>query len=126
MNSFRKLDPASGSAGGFPLFERSSLPEDVAVDPALQVINRDLALWDGIARRMPRGRRSECDQREITDLARDLRALRDCYVASSHPRIRRALLDEAGSITRRMQALGKRLGVRGLAIRPLDPKDTLH
>ncbi len=129
MSHPRKVDLEPDSRDELPLFESSPAPpsaNDVATDLALQVINRDLALWDGIAVRARVDRRSERDRKAVVDLGRDLRALRDCYLASSHPRVRRALLIEAGAITRRMMALGKRLRVRGLAIRALEFGATVH
>lgn len=126
MNTSRKLDSEPVIDEELPLFEHGPGLADIAIDPDLQVINRALALWDGIVRRVHLDHRSERDQRAIAELGRDLRALRDCYLAASHPRIRRALLDEARSITRRMKSQGRRLRVRGLAIRSLDLDTQLH
>jgi repressor LexA len=42
---------------------------------------------------------------QLRELARDLRALRDCYLETAAPRLRRALLQEANELMRRLRRL---------------------
>lgn len=103
-----------------PLFPEDVLARRAPVegDPALEVIDSDLRIWDGLCRNAQRSARFARRRREIDDLGRDLRSLRNCYVSTRHPRIRSALLKEAGRITRRMKAIGKTLRVSGLDALP--------
>lgn len=81
-------------------------------DP-VAVIDGDLAAWlklCDLAGREPRIRRHE---RALRGLGRDLRALRDYYVAAEHPRVRAELLREAEAVSRRMRSKAKRLRIRG-------------
>ncbi|MGH7803216.1 MAG: hypothetical protein ACREQJ_02635 [Candidatus Binatia bacterium] len=85
-------------------------------DPVV-VIDGDLAAWRKVcdlAVREPRIGRAE---RELRGLGRDLRAVRDFYVASRHPRVRAELLREAGVISRRMRRQARRFRIPGLDIR---------
>lgn len=110
------------AGGELPLFlppAARSEQEEAPIDLAREVIDRDLSLWEGLRRRVEVNPGLRGYQRTITDLGRDLRSLRDCYLAASHPRVRQALLRESGAITRRMKALGKRFRVRGLDVVPV-------
>ena len=92
------------------------LPLFAGADP-VAVIDGDLAAWRKvceIAVREPKIRRHE---RTLRGLGRDLRALRDCYVAARHPKVRAELLREAGAVSRRMRSKVRRLGFPGLEIR---------
>ena len=42
----------------------------------------------------------------LRELARNLRALRDCYLETAAPRLRAALLREAGELIRRLRRFG--------------------
>ena len=64
-------------------------------DLTLHVLEQRLQDADAIART----HRSE----QATDLARSLRSLRDCYLATDVPRLRAALLREAGDVIRRLR-----------------------
>jgi hypothetical protein len=94
-----------------------------AIDLALEIIGRDLALWGALARHAQEDPRLRRDQRMIAELGRDLRSLRDCYLTATHPRVRQALLREAGAITLRMKTVSKRLRIRGMEIRALETDD---
>jgi hypothetical protein len=100
-----------------PLFPER-LPERGAgsLRAAIEVIDRDLAVWEGLVRRAAVDPELAGLRKRLADLSRDLRSLRDCALAASHPRVRQALLHEAGAVTRRMKALGSRLRVRGLDV----------
>jgi hypothetical protein len=83
----------------------SDLVPSCESDPALHAIDDALAAaaaHDGIGRRATR----------VQDLARDLRSLRDCYVETSVPRLRQALLREAqanvATLRRILAAEGRR------------------
>ena len=92
------------------------LPLFAGADP-VAVIDGDLAAWRKVcelAVREPKIRRHE---RTLRGLGRDLRALRDCYVAARHPKVRAELLREAGAVSRRMRSKVRRLGFPGLDIR---------
>lgn len=104
---------AGEAAGGLPLFE-GSLPPPAAGDEALRLLEHDLREWEALVRRISLPGR---DGRRVSDLGRDLRALRDCYEVAHHPRVRRALLEEAGVVAGHMRALGRRLGMRRLDLR---------
>ena len=93
-----------------------SLPLFGGTDP-IAVIDGDLAAWRKVcdlAESEPKFRREEVT---LQGLARDLRALRDYYVAARHPRVRAALLREAGAVSRRMRDKARRLRIRGVNIR---------
>jgi hypothetical protein len=45
---------------------------------------------------------------ELKELAQSLRALHATYVETRHPRLRKALLNEAASIMRQLRAIGRR------------------
>ena len=84
-------------------------------DP-VAVIDGDLAAWRKVcdlADREPRIRRHE---QSLRGLGRDLRALRDYYVAARHPRVRAELLREAEAVSRRMRSKARRLRISGLEI----------
>ncbi|MGH7822448.1 MAG: hypothetical protein ACREQ9_22025 [Candidatus Binatia bacterium] len=104
-----------------PLFEAAhTRPAGPALDVALAVIDRDLAIWEGLRRRAELDPRLGKYRTKVTELGRDLRSLRDCCLLASHPRVRRALLREADAVTRRMRALGSRFRLRGLDTLPLE------
>jgi hypothetical protein len=88
---------------------------DDASAAALRAIERHLEICAALeSRAAPLDR----DRELLRGLARELRGLRDCYEAARHPRVRDALLREAGRIARRMSAVGRRAGIRGLAPLP--------
>jgi hypothetical protein len=88
-----------------PLFEGS--------DP-IAVIDGDLAAWRKVCALAEPKVRREVD---LVGLGRDLRSLRDFYVAARHPRVRAALLREAGKVSRQMRDKARRLRIRGVDIR---------
>jgi hypothetical protein len=47
---------------------------------------------------------------ELKELAQSLRALHATYVETHHPKLRKALLDEAASIMRQLRAIARRTG----------------
>jgi hypothetical protein len=104
-----------------PLFPQDAADAPPSADDGspLALIDWDLRSWEGLCRLARRRARYAPAQPKLDDLGRSLRSIRDCYVASRHPRIRRALLEEAGRITRRMKVMRNDLGVRGFDIRPL-------
>jgi hypothetical protein len=98
-----------------PLFEddRPACLADPAQDP-LAVIEDDLDAWERLCRF------ATLDSHEsdrLRSLGRDLRALRDCFRATGHPRVQQALLREAESVSRRMRNQARRLRIPGAAIR---------
>jgi hypothetical protein len=84
-------------------------PVRPAPAPADDVATLDLSL-EAMARllREAEGRgaeRGRIDAARLRDLARSLRALRDCYLETTTPRLRRALLQEAAALMPRLSRL---------------------
>jgi repressor LexA len=75
------------------------------LDLALRIVQHNLAEWERVAR-PPAGERTA---RDVAELGASLRALHDTYAATENPRLRRALLEEAAKISRRMRAVAARL-----------------
>lgn len=93
-----------------PLFPAAAGRGEPSLDPARRALDRSLARGKELERRAALDPSfSELDRRRLLDLERELRGLRDCYDAARHPRVRRALLDEAARLTRRMKFFGSRL-----------------
>ena len=69
------------------------------LDLTLRVIEQRVGEALGAARAARPGAR-------LRELARNLRALRDCYLETTAPRLRAALLREAGEIIRRLRRFG--------------------
>lgn len=108
-----------------PLFPPTLPTIDVRVetgDSALATLDFDVRAWEKLRGRAERSRTLRGEAPRLAELGRNLKALRDCYATSRHPKVRHALLVEAGAVTRRMRAIGNRMGLHGLAIRVLDPK----
>lgn len=100
-----------GSAPGVE--SRRAPPDEDPVDP-LAIIDDDLDAWERLCRV------AALDSREsdrLRSLGRDLKALRDCFRATGHPRVRQALLREAETVSRRMRSQARRLRIPGSAIR---------
>ncbi|HJQ83451.1 MAG TPA: hypothetical protein VKA21_05205, partial [Candidatus Binatia bacterium] len=69
------------------------------LDLTLRVIEHHLSDAEALASTEPVARRAE----RLRELARGLRSLRDCYLATRVPRLRAALLREAGDLIRRLR-----------------------
>jgi repressor LexA len=70
------------------------------LDLTLRVLEQSVREAEELAGRS--GRRGP----RLTALARDLRGLRDCYLRTTTPRLREALLREAGAVVRRLRRFG--------------------
>jgi len=90
-----------------PLFRDGTGMPERADDAPLEIIRKNLAAWERLERRI--ALRKSDDPRRLHELGRDLRSIRDCYVAASHPRVRRALLCEAARLTRQMKTIAGRM-----------------
>ncbi len=88
------------------------------LDLALRIVQHNLVEWERLVRThvTAGGQRWRA---EAKALAQSLRALYVTYAATESPRLRKALLDEAGRISRRMRAVAARLGWDASEIRPL-------
>jgi len=84
--------------GGAPADNRT-------LDLALRIVQHNLAEWERFA--TPRA--GERPSRDVAELGASLRALHDTYAATENVRLRRALLEEAAKISRRMRAVATRL-----------------
>jgi len=80
---------------------RDAATDRGTLDLTLGLIDRSLRQADRVHAER-RGRTAE----RIRELARALRALRDCYLGTRVPRLRAALLGEAGEILRRLRQFG--------------------
>lgn len=104
----------SSPSEDLPLFS----PEvAVAVADPVGVIEDDLEAWQEVCRIADAEPRLRREEDRLRSLGRDLQALRDCFLATRHPRIRSALLDEAEAVSRRMRQHARRLRIRGPEIR---------
>lgn len=81
-----------------------------APDP-ITPIDADLAYWRRLCEAAEDGPRSGGEWCALRSLGRDLRALRECYAAAHHPRVRAELLREARSVSRHMRRCLRRLQV---------------
>jgi hypothetical protein len=82
--------------------ETRPAPRDArTLDLTVRMIDQNLADADALAAARP-GRSG----RRIGELARGLRSLRDCYLATTVPRLRAALLGEAGALIRELRRFG--------------------
>lgn len=88
------------------------------LDLALRIVQHNLTEWERLIAADPRTLRRRSST-EAKALGQSLRALHATYAATESPRLRRALLDEAWSISRQMQAVATRLGWNPTEIRPL-------
>jgi hypothetical protein len=87
------------------------------LDLALRIVQHNLVEWDRLVHRnLVSAQRWRA---ETKALAQSLRALYVTCAATESPRLRKALLDEAGRISRRMRAVATRLGWDASEIRPL-------
>lgn len=90
----RGFRPAPPRASGPP---PPTASDDATLDLALEAMRRSLSE----AEARTRGR-SGTDDAHMRELARSLRALHDCYLGTTTPRLRRALLDEASTLMHRL------------------------
>jgi repressor LexA len=75
------------------------------LDLTLRVIEQSVSEGEALAAARP-GRAGA----RVRELARALRSLRDCYLGTTTPRLREALLREAGDIVRRLRRFGAERG----------------
>ena len=87
------------------------------LDLALRIVQHNLVEWERLVRTNVVA--AQRWRTETKTLAQSLRALYVTYAATESPRLRKALLDEAGRISRRMRAVAARLGWDPSEIRPL-------
>ena len=87
---------------------RRSVPQARATaDLAIRILQQNV---EESTRVMVRASRTGAQRaEELKQLAQSLRALHATYVETRHPRLRKALLDEAASIMRQLRAIGRRL-----------------
>lgn len=104
----------TATAEELPLFAATA-PRSPS-DP-VDVIEDDLEAWEQVCRIADAEPRLRREEGRLRSLGRDLQALRDCFLATRHPRIRSALLDEAEAVSRRMRQHARRLRIRGPEIR---------
>jgi hypothetical protein len=71
------------------------------LDLTLRVIEQSVAAAEALA-----GARADRRGARLRELARGLRSLHDCYLRTTTPRLREALLREAGDIVRRLRRFG--------------------
>jgi SOS regulatory protein LexA len=71
------------------------------LDLTLRVIEQSVSEAEALA-----ATRSGLGGARLRELARGLRSLRDCYLGTTTPRLREALLREAGEIVRRLRRFG--------------------
>lgn len=90
-------------------FERRSAPRPPrAPRPDVQTFDLTVRLLEQHVReaeRLAAARRGRSAAR-LSDIARELRGLRDCYLRTTVPRLREALLREAGEVFRRLRRFG--------------------
>jgi hypothetical protein len=81
-------------------------PPRGATDLSVRILEQQVAEGNRLASRAEtiEGRRG----RELQALAQSLRALHATYVETSHPRLRKALLEEATRVTRQLRAVAQR------------------
>jgi hypothetical protein len=79
----------------------SSPADSRTLDLTLRVIEQNVSEAEALAAARP-GRPGA----RLRELARGLRSLRDCYLRTTTPRLREALLREAGDIVRRLRRFG--------------------
>lgn len=103
----RELPPSeSGSTRPATTTKRSS--RAAAGDPeslelALNALDRQVEQWHAAVERAKRDRKLAKQVPSMAELGRDLEALRDWCARTSRPSLRRALLQEANRVMRRMQ-----------------------
>ena len=85
---------------------------------ALHTVEHNLAEWNRLVATYPL-EPTERAARDVQALGRSLRALYTTYTSTGNPRLRRALLDEAGRVSRQMHAVAARLRWRAAKVRPV-------
>ena len=84
---------------------RTAKPDPASIDLAVNAIDMQLSRWNAAIEHAQRDRKLRKHVAEMAALGRDLQALRDWCSRTHKPGLRRALVDEAIKIMRRMQRL---------------------
>jgi repressor LexA len=85
--------------------------DTASMDLALNAIHAETERWHEAVRRAQRERRLQRHVPRMAELGRDLDALREWCARTDKPGLRRALLEEANRVVRRMHRLAGMLGV---------------
>jgi repressor LexA len=77
--------------------------DDASIDLEVNAIDAQLVRWNGAIAHAQHDRRLRKHIPEMAEIGRDLQALRDWCARTHKPNLRRALIDEANKVMRRMQ-----------------------
>lgn len=77
--------------------------DDASIDLEVNAIDAQLVRWNGAIAHAQHDRRLRSHVPEMAEIGRDLQALRDWCARTHKPSLRRALIDEANKVMRRMQ-----------------------
>jgi len=98
-----KHSPAPRPSIPTPLPARPSKRDAASIDLAVNAIDVQLERWSAALEQARRNRKMRGHIEEMESLQRDLQALRDWCSRTQKPGLRRALVDEAIKVMRRMQ-----------------------
>ncbi len=87
-------------ASGTSSRETAAAKDDRTLDIELNALDSQLARWRSL---LEDEQIAERDRVRMSALARDLQALRDWYARTSRPGLRRAVMEDANAVIRRMQ-----------------------
>jgi repressor LexA len=90
-----------GGRGG--LGKRASAPDEASLELALNAIDGQIVRWNAAIERAQLDRRPRERIAQMAELGRDLQALRDWCARTPRASLRRALVQEANRVLRRMQ-----------------------
>jgi repressor LexA len=96
----RPVRKSGGRGGGR---KRVAAPDDASLELALNAIDGQIARWDAAIEQAKRERRPHAKIAQMAELGRDLQALRDWCARTPRATLRRALVQEANGVIRRMQ-----------------------
>jgi repressor LexA len=77
--------------------------DDASIDLEVNAIDAQLVRWNAAMAHAQQDRRLRSHVPEMAEIGRDLQALRDWCARTRKPGLRRALIDEANKVMRRMQ-----------------------
>jgi hypothetical protein len=109
---------AASSEAPRPRTPRGSGTDTGTFTRALRTVEHNLAEWNRLVAAYPL-EPSERAARDVQALGQSLRALYTTYASTRNLRLRRALLDEAGRVSRQMHAVAVRLRWRASKVRPV-------
>jgi len=100
----RPLPTAPHASAPRPAAAKPRRPvDDASIDLEVNAIDAQLVRWNAAIAHAQRDRRLRGHVPEMAELGRDLQALRDWCARTHKPGLRRALIDEANKVMRRMQ-----------------------